>query len=325
MSYNWIEILRVVGWLALAIGLWYIIRIAIFCAEARRYYFSPKERLLLLKYIMKKRLRLSGFFRSKSALLQVIAVVSGQKALMQEHSGLLERLYGAYTKLEHQLHSASLAKKQTSGKSSTESLEMGMILTVEFTNGCRKNAKVMGKENHALQIRLLDEVDEISDEVIVYFWRSDAGYRFSSKLLRKKGLYLDLQHTRHIQQYVRRAHPRIKLDAPARFFLIPAHQQANYEIERQAAGFECVIRDISEGGAAIIAEGRGQVGLHIKLQFRLGDRDLVMCGTTKDVYYDHEYNQSRIHIQADRNMPFTMKEPILAYVYAEEMNSLGNC
>lgn len=53
MSYNWIEILRVVGWLALAIGLWYIIRIAIFCAEARRYYFSPKERLLLLKYIMK--------------------------------------------------------------------------------------------------------------------------------------------------------------------------------------------------------------------------------------------------------------------------------
>ncbi|NIZ40415.1 PilZ domain-containing protein [Entomospira entomophila] len=315
MSHNWVHPLTVTLMVFGAVSVFYFARLVIFWWQAGRFHFTVKERGLLLKHILKKKLRLSGFFQSTSALSTVIATVSADESDTRDSSGLLEKLYYAYATLDHKLSFVGLTKKSQQHKT-TESLPLGLVLTIEFTSGLRKNAKLLSKESDILLLRFMDDIDEYTEDILVYFWNHDAGYRFKSHVLKKKGLHMEITGSKSIHQYLRRAHPRVKLDESAHFFLLGGQESANYEVDYHNPGFECVIRDISEGGAAIIAEGRGQIGLHIKLQFSLRGKDLVMCGTIKDVYYNHEYNQSTLHMQADKDMPFKMKEPILAYVYA---------
>jgi c-di-GMP-binding flagellar brake protein YcgR len=298
-----------------ALFLWSLLRFATFWFAAGHYQFTPKERGILLRYILKNKLRLLGFFHSTTSLAHVIAQVSTTESASASHTSLLEKLYYAYASLEHKLHFVGLSKHHHVHKT-TDSIPIGHTLTIEFESNARANARLISKDAAFLLLRLQDEPEEYSDEITIYFWSHDAGYRFSTHINKKKGLHLEISPCKHVEQYVRRAHPRAKLDEPAQFFLLSASDKTNYDLEQHDPGFECVIRDISAGGAAIIAQGRGQIGLHIKLQFKLQERDLVMCGTIKDVYYDHEYNQSTLHMQSDTDMPFRMKEPILAYVYA---------
>lgn len=288
----------------------FFLSIVMFFVQAKKYYLNFKEIYFLLSVIFKNKLNYVRFFHKKDNLLQVIGVVS----LKEDRVDLLERLYSIYVLLEQKENTTKLIKKNNVSYRNTEALFIGMMLTLELASGERKNAKLLGVEKSGLQVRLLDDIAEYSERINVYFWEYGSGYRFVSKILKSKGFHLEIAHSRQIQLYLRRSYRRVRVEEPAQFFLFGLQDSIGYDLEH-GSGFDCVVRDISEGGAAIIAEGRGQVGLRIKLQFRLGERDVVMCGTIKDVYYDHDYNQSRLHLQVDKEMPFKMKERILSYIY----------
>jgi len=152
----------------------------------------------------------------------------------------------------------------------------------------------------------------------VYFWRlEDAGYYFESKVL---GDYMNqkfpILHITHSDQLVRtqkRNSIRAKLDNSGMLFPLKSIKEADENIET-TGGYRCKMVDISEDGAAAIVGGRAKPGIPVKVQTRLGDNQVVMCGTIRGVTYKQNKNVSILHIQAVPPSP-NMKNTILTFVY----------
>jgi len=56
------------------------------------------------------------------------------------------------------------------------------------------------------------------------------------------------------------------------------------------------------------------VGLPIKVQFSIGDNQVVMTGVVKGINFDQKKNRSLLHVQANPLSP-TSRNRILMYVY----------
>ena len=66
--------------------------------------------------------------------------------------------------------------------------------------------------------------------------------------------------------------------------------------------------------AAILIGGKARVGLHIKLQYTIGDTQVVMSGVVKGITFDQKKNRSLLHMQASASS-VSMRNRILTYVY----------
>lgn len=157
-----------------------------------------------------------------------------------------------------------------------------------------------------------------NQRINVYFWRADdAGYVFESKVLddfiEQQYPILHISHSDNIIRSQKRRSVRVEVRRPAFLYPLSSIAAAN-EQEENNSGLRCRLIDISEDGAAALVGGRAKVGLAVKLQFRLTDSTLVMCGVVKGVTFNQKKNQSILHIQA---VPLSLRQRnrILSYVY----------
>jgi c-di-GMP-binding flagellar brake protein YcgR len=158
----------------------------------------------------------------------------------------------------------------------------------------------------------------VGQRVSVYFWRAeDAGYVFDSYVMGEstdgRVPVLNVGHSDALFRTQKRRSVRAKSKIPAYLYVLRRVEGA-YEKPERAPGMKCIVEDLSEDGAAIFIGGRAKPDMSVKVQFHVGDLQVVMSGTVKGVEYDGEKNQSLIHLQAVPPSP-RMKNVILSYVY----------
>ncbi len=156
------------------------------------------------------------------------------------------------------------------------------------------------------------------EKLNIYFWRKDdAGYVFESKVIEdhmdREVPILYISHSNSIIRSQKRSSVRVDLNNPAHLYPLRTIHHASEE-EEPKRGIRCRLQDISEDGAALLIGGHGKVGMNVKIQFKLSDSILIMCGVVKGVSFHQNKNTSIIHIQA---VPLSnrTKNRILAYVY----------
>jgi len=154
--------------------------------------------------------------------------------------------------------------------------------------------------------------------VNIYFWRSeDAGYYFESKVLddflNRKFPILYLAHSDNLIRSQKRGSIRVEADLPCVIYHLKSLDQASERVEA-AAGYKARLVDLSEDGCALLVGGKAKVGLAMKVQFKLGDENLVMCGTIRGITFDEKKNRSVLHIQA---VPLSdrQRNSVLTFVY----------
>jgi c-di-GMP-binding flagellar brake protein YcgR len=152
----------------------------------------------------------------------------------------------------------------------------------------------------------------------INFWREgDAGYYYQTKVLAdysdRKYPILHLVHKDNVIRVQMRKSVRIEINIPATLYPLSTIENASEEFEENS-GLRCILRDVSEDGAAIIIGGKAKVGLPIKFQFYLADKRVAMSGIVKSTAFDERKNRSVLHIQA-REPSRRFKNIIQSFVY----------
>ena len=156
-------------------------------------------------------------------------------------------------------------------------------------------------------------------QIGINFWRKgDAGYFFQSKVINdfsaeKSYPILHVSQNDNITRTQQRRSIRVPVNVIAQLYPLKTKDNASEEFENRK-GLKIILVDISEDGAALVIGGKAKVGLPIKIQFKLSDRDLAMCGVIREINYDEKKNRSLLHIQA---FPLSakMRNAILSFVY----------
>ena len=155
-------------------------------------------------------------------------------------------------------------------------------------------------------------------KVSIYFWRrEDAGYVFDSYVLDDLRIrnvpVIQVSHSEALLRTQKRRSVRARSNIPAYLYLLKRIEGA-YEKPERAPGLRCLIQDLSEDGASVAIGGKAKPGLHVKLQFTLAARTIIMSGTVRNVDYDAEHNRSVLHIAAVTPSPKT-RNALRSYVY----------
>jgi c-di-GMP-binding flagellar brake protein YcgR len=155
-------------------------------------------------------------------------------------------------------------------------------------------------------------------KVSVYFWRrDDAGYVFDSYILddlRIRNIpVIHLGHSEALLRTQKRRSVRSRAKAPAYLYILKRIEGAFEKPERDQ-GLRCVIQDLSEDGFSVLIGGRARLGMAVKVQFFLGERQIVMSGNVKSAEYDSDANRSVLHVEAITPSPRT-RNAIRSYVY----------
>lgn len=156
------------------------------------------------------------------------------------------------------------------------------------------------------------------DTVQIYFWRRhDAGYFYVSKVLRGKaimsGYELSVAHSNEL----RRTQQRKSIRATCKFdgVLFPVRSQVQFnDVYENKGGIKCVVKDISEDGAMIYVKGKAENGVNIKLQFKIHEKPVVMCGYIVRFIYDEKSNTSKVHFNCTK-ITEQHRGNILSFVY----------
>ena len=143
--------------------------------------------------------------------------------------------------------------------------------------------------------------------VSVYFWRhEDAGYVFDTYViddLRIRSVpVLHLAHSEALFRTQKRKSVRARSRISAYLYILKRVEGA-YEKPERDAGLKCVVQDLSEDGFAVMIGGKAKPGIFVKVQFFLGDDQVVMSGTVKGFDYWPENNRSLVHVEAVRPSP----------------------
>ena len=158
-----------------------------------------------------------------------------------------------------------------------------------------------------------------NQKINIYFWRGDdAGYVFETRILNdytdtSKVPILHVAHSDSLVRSQKRNSVRADVNKNAYLYSLKSIDTRNENIEK-TPGIRCRVVDISEDGAAILIGGRAKAGLPIKLQLKLLNEDVVVCGIVRGVNYNQNKNQSVLHMKA-APLSFNMKNLVLSYVY----------
>ncbi|MBR3813170.1 MAG: PilZ domain-containing protein [Spirochaetaceae bacterium] len=159
-----------------------------------------------------------------------------------------------------------------------------------------------------------------SKKITVYFWRkNDAGYIFDTTV-HGVGHYhgrpvLFLEQTSNLQRSQKRRSIRCPCSIMADLYLLTDPRTKNIKTIELEPGIKCLIEDLSEDGALIRIGGKGVEGMAVKLQFKLGDKTIVMSGAVRSVEFNQKMNQSRLHFQASGVDELT-RQIVSMYVYS---------
>ncbi len=154
--------------------------------------------------------------------------------------------------------------------------------------------------------------------VSIYFWRQeDAGYVFDAYVLEDLRIrnipVLQIGHSESLLRTQKRKSLRMRSRVPSYLYLLKRLEGA-YEKPERVPGMKCVVQDLSEDGAAVLIGGKAKVGLLVKVQFWIGNDQMVLSGTVRGADYVAEKNQSVLHIEAIKPSA-RMRNLIRSHVY----------
>ena len=256
-------------------------------------------------------------------LLKCIARVKtlseGRGALNSaESQRLLSKLYAFRTKLEK-------LKDEKRGIESTHPLSANQKLRVilpgkgVFSSVIVNNAReLIIKRPVQDDVMTVDGKDWVGKTINVYLRRKeDALYTFTTTV-KKSGVFLGkpvlfLEHSMHLTRTQKRSAVRAKCKIFADLYILK-EENIDYSAVEMNPGYKCLIEDISENGALIKIGGKGLPKIHLRLQFQLDGKLIVMFGIIHTVEFDSEANQSKLHFECLHIEP-VMKNIILSYVY----------
>lgn len=232
---------------------------------------------------------------------------------------ILNNLYDYRTKIELE----EVQKRRS--LESTKEIFVGQICIVLVPNETTIYAKLTANNKNGLVLALFDAslaraktISWMNKTIRVYFWRQkDAGYIFSSKVISMKELddriELSVMHSNKILRTQKRKSVRASCKFPSLMFPLRSDAEFNSKYE-SSGGVKCTVCDISEDGAMFFVKGKAAKGIKMKLQFKIRDVPVVMCGKIVRFLYDQPTNRSRVHFQCEL-LEQKAKNTILSYVY----------
>ncbi len=154
--------------------------------------------------------------------------------------------------------------------------------------------------------------------VNVYFWRAeDAGYYFESKILEdfldRKFPILYLAHSATLIRSQKRGSVRVEVDLPCVIYNLKSIDMASERLET-TAGYKAKLVDLSQDGCALLVGGKAKVGLAMKVQFKVQDQSVALCGVIRGITFDEKKNRSILHLQAVPPSQL-VSNTILTFVY----------
>lgn len=297
-----------------------------FFTEGKDIGFSNSDLLLLwrtAKYVgleEKKQL-----FWSVSALDECIKFIARQvdnpvsNSSAEEMQKILNGLYSYRTKIELE----QVQKKRS--LESTYEICPGQICIILVPGKLTVYAKLVKNNKDSLRFALFDassaraaSLNWKNKDVRIYFWKqNDAGYIFSSAVINSESFEdryeLTVKHSEKIVRTQKRKSVRVSCNFEALIF--PLQNSQPYDsVYLNSGGVKCTINDISEDGAMFFVKGKGANGVKLKLQFKIKNEPIVMCGKIVRFVYDELMNKSRVHFQCEFLEQKT-KNSILSYVY----------
>ena len=232
---------------------------------------------------------------------------------------LLNKLYDYRTKIELE----EVQKKRRI--ESTHEIYIGQICIIFVPRETTVYGKLIANTKNDLVFVLFDASAERAEKVNwqnkavrVYFWKqNDAGYVFSSEAVKAKKiedrLEVYVKHSKKIVRTQKRKSVRASCDIEGLMFPLRTGDPYNSVYETQG-GVKSNVKDISEDGAMFFVRGKAAKGIRMKLQFKLKNTEIVMCGKIVRFIYDQPLNKSRVHFQCEF-LDQKMKNVILSYIY----------
>ena len=256
-------------------------------------------------------------------LLKCIARVKtlseGRGALNSaESQRLLSKLYAFRTKLE-KLKDEKRGIESTHPLSAQQKLRIILPGKGVFSSIILNNAReLIIKRPVQGGAMTVDGKDWVGKTINVYLRRKeDALYTFTTTV-KKSGVFLGqpvlfLEHSMHLTRTQKRSAVRAKCKIFADLYILK-EENIDYSAVEMNPGYKCLIEDISENGALIKIGGKGVPKLHLRLQFQLDGKLIIMFGIIHTVEFDADANQSKLHFECLHIEPI-MKNIILSYVY----------
>lgn len=253
----------------------------------------------------------------KFILRQVEYAIDEENA--QKTQLLLNRLYAYRTKVA--LEEAQKIRRLES----TKEIKIGQICIIIVPNENTVYGKVVANSKDLLAFALFDASSKRAKKIVwqgkpvrVYFWRqNDAGYIFQSTVINAKNeenrTDLFMHHSKKIVRTQKRKSVRAKCSFQALMF--PLKQTEAYtSVYETSGGVRCSLGNISEDGAMFYVRGKACNGVRMKLQFKIHETEIVMCGKIVRFNYEPVTNKSRVHFICEF-LDQKMKNIVLSFVY----------
>ncbi|MEI6873585.1 MAG: PilZ domain-containing protein [Spirochaetota bacterium] len=252
-------------------------------------------------------------------VITAITGVGGEKS--REISRLLEKLFALRKRLEFERPRYLMGIRSSRQIAHGQKLRLLVVgLGVFDATLVDNNARYLVL-SWPLGMRLPKGFVWKGKKVSIYFYRrEDAGYVFDSYVLddlRIKDVpVIHVGHSESLLRTQKRKSIRAKASMPAYLYLLKRIEGA-FEKAELEPGLRSRLVDVSEEGFALVIGGKARDGLQVKVQFHIGERQIVMSGTVKSVDFDRDRNQSTIHVQALSPSPRT-RNAIRSFVYGSK-------
>jgi len=159
----------------------------------------------------------------------------------------------------------------------------------------------------------------------IYFWRrDDAGYYFESKVIETPGiLKWNVSHSSNLIRSQKRSDLRVDYETNCYIYKLEDITKRNYNFQGFTGTF-AQLKNISEGGAAFLVNGKVQPGLPLKMEFKLDNKNIVLCGLVKDSSYNQSNNISYVRVKVV-DPPFEMLSILRPFLFikSREINLIN--
>lgn len=132
----------------------------------------------------------------------------------------------------------------------------------------------------------------------VYFWRkNDAGYFFESTVIETPtSRKWNISHSGNLIRNQKREDLRVDVELNCYVYKLEDITKRN----SKPMGFNGTfsqLKNISEGGAAFLINGKVQPGIALKIEFKLEGKVIVLCGLVKDSSHNQANNISFVRMK----------------------------
>lgn len=132
----------------------------------------------------------------------------------------------------------------------------------------------------------------------VYLWKkNDAGYYFETSILDGTlNKRWKIAHSNSLIRNQKREDIRVDVDIPGYIYKLIDISTRNCKSEGFSGTF-VQLKNLSDGGAALLINGKVEKGTALKLEFKLLKKHIVICGILRESQYDSKLNCSLLRLK----------------------------